>query len=141
MNKYVFAEYYDLSAEAINVRRSIGSLPDEAFIGTHSVNLSWWLRRWDFIIDVRNANQDLYYLLEEHFSVTEVARNIAKKYGSTTETYSAYFSSTLFSVGEHKVIRVRKAAWNVYRYWWSIERRLRSRGTSISAILDKRMNT
>ncbi len=119
-----------------------GSLPKSIFIKKGVVDYEFFTRRWSFKKYVQDSIQDMVYLLEEHFTITEIGRVIAAKYGGIASTYCEYMRYEVWSVPEYVKIstRVGSRAWVIFKYFREIERRLKRRGTNIAAILDKRMD-
>ena len=140
-----FAEKYNMSRDSIMSLRCTGYLPQRIFSIpkgekiTH-IDESYYTRRWNFKKMVKYDNQELYYLITEHFSTKELSTEIYKSYGGSLCSYNMYFGTTLFSLVEQTTLKVTMLEWRVWRYFRSIERRLKRRGTSMKDILDNRMN-
>ncbi len=139
-----FAELHETSKNNIHTQKSIGRIPDEAFVlkgkRALAINTRYFYRRWDFIRKVTNCNHDLYYLLVEYFPVQEIAETISKKYGGSHNSIAQYLNVDMFTKPEAKLKTILpKNAWYIYKYFRAIERRLKRRGASIEKILDKRM--
>ncbi len=137
-----FSSKYNVSRNAIWVKISNGSFPKEIMLNKGIVNEAWFLRRWAFIRYVQETNQDLIYLLEEEFSLVEIAKTIAKKYNKGDTSIKEYLSHALFCTpGENIKIatKVHSRAWSVFKYANLINNKLKRRGTSIEKMLDKRM--
>ena len=83
------------------------------------------------------------YLLEEEFSLVEISKTITKRYGGNDTSVREYMSKGLFALqGEDVKIatKVHRNAWIVFKYAKLVNNKLKRRGTSIDAVLDKRMN-
>lgn len=137
----IFSEKYNISSDTLMSRRSQGTIPKSAFYKdtvTH-IKESYFTRRWEIIRRIQLDNQDLYYLITEHFSTLELCRAIQKRYGGSVGSYSVYFQKSLFSQEGDTRITIGVIAWRVYKYFRAINNRLKRRGASIEKILDKRM--
>jgi len=103
------------------------------------VDRNWFNRRWEFQDKVKMFNQEVYYLLEQDFSVSEMARTISAVSQATVQELSSYIQYILFVSHDGKLgVGLLPAAYAVYRYGNRIERRLKHNGTSIEKILDIR---
>ncbi len=144
MNIQEFAQRYGVSGSSIMSNRATGYLPDAAFYTLNrnsilQVKEEYFIRRWDLIERVKYDNQELFYLITEHISADELSRTIQKLYGGNAHSIGMYFCRGLFSLNDENVMKVGNIAWKVWRYFRAVERRLKRRGTSMSKILDKRM--
>ncbi len=138
-----FTYKYNISRGAIWVRVSTGTLPREVMLSMGIVNEAWFLRRFAFMNYVKELNQSLVYLLEEEFSLVEISKTITKRYGGNDTSVREYMSKGLFALqGEDVKIatKVHRNAWIVFKYAKLVNNKLKRRGTSIDAVLDKRMN-
>jgi len=143
MNIADFSRKYDITPNTISVQKSMGYISPSAFytIGNTSilqVHESYFTRRWAFIKKVKYDNQALYYLLEEHFAVSHISKELVRMFGGSAGSYTEYFKKVLFSLDDRSSTKVSKLAWRVWRYFKMIERRLKRRGATIDKILDKR---
>ncbi len=137
----IFSEKYNISSDTLMSRRSQGTIAKSAFYKdtvTH-IKESYFTRRWEIIRRIQLDNQDLYYLITEHFSTLELCRAIQKRYGGSVGSYSGYFQKSLFEQKGDTKITIGVIAWRVYKYFRAINNRLKRRGASIEKILDKRM--
>ena len=140
-----FADKHGMSADSIMSLRCIGTLPDRIFYKvprdkiTH-IDESYFTKRWNFNQKVKFDNQALFYLITEHFSISELCRDIELRYGGVANSYSMYFSRTLFSTEQRSTIKLTMLEYKVWKYFKQIDRRLKRRGTNMELILDKRMN-
>jgi len=136
-----FTSKYGVGKGALWVKISQDKLPREVMIGKGIVNHSWFLRRWQFQNYVKEANQSLVYLLEENFSLSEIAKTITSRYGGNTDSIREFMDKGLFALqGEDIKIatKVHKNSWLVFKYFKAVERRLKRKGTSIEKILTQR---
>ena len=141
-----FCEKYKIQEATITVAKSTGILPSHIFrtveLDFMQIDEAWYIRRKEFRMKVRNRIHDLYYFLTEHFSLSDVAREVVK-YRKGNVNYSSivmYFNQDLFMEAPETLhaIKLTPNMWAMYRYWWAIERRLRRRGASIAKVLDRR---
>ena len=144
MNVQQFSEKYNLHHNTLMVRKSGGYISSDAFYkspkhAVMQVNEKWFIKRWELIKRVQLDNQELYYLITEYFSTMTLCREIKNLYGGSVGSYSEYFARDLFSQSSDNRIKVGIVAWRVWRYFRTIERRLKRRGTSMTKMLDKRM--
>ncbi len=137
-----FTAKYNVGRGAVWVRVSQGTLPREVMLSMGTVNEAWFKRRWKFMNYVKELNQSLVYLLEEDFSIEEISRTITDRYGGKQTSIREYMNNTLFALqGEEVKIatRVHERAWLVFKYAKLINNKLKRRGSSIEAVLNKRM--
>ena len=141
-----FCQNHNLSKESVETNKSTGRFPKEIFKKEKGaltlIDENWYIRRKEFALKAKMATHDLYYLLEEHFNSSDIAKEICRQIGKDIDYRSlvVYFKQGMFygdtdTITDINLSRNRVA---MYRYWWKIERRLRRRGTSIEKILDKR---
>ena len=133
------AQKYDLNRSAIDVFVHKKILPAK-HIKNNMINETYLIRVKEFKRKMQLRNQDLYYLICEHFSADELGKACHIGYVELNSLIK-YFRDALFRIDNSTIldIRISKRALIAYRYWWKIERRLRRRGASIAKILDKRM--
>jgi len=133
------AEKYDLNRGAIDVFVHKKILPAK-HVKNNMINETYLLKVREFKRKMQLRNQDLYYLICEHFSTYQLAKACHIGYVEL-DSLIRYFRDTLFRIDNTTIldIRISKRALVAYRYWWKIERRLRRRGASIAKILDNRM--
>ncbi len=137
-----FSDKYNVGRGALWVRVSNKTLPKEVMLGKGVVNEAWFLRRWSFMNTVREMNQSLVYLLEEEFSLVEISKTIAKRYGGSDTSIKEYLVHTLFSIKGDEVkiaTRVHQRAARVFKYARFIDNKLKRQGSSIEKMLDARM--
>ncbi len=137
-----FTSKYNVGKGALWVKISQGKLPREVMLRKGIVNEAWFLRRFRFINMVKEANQSLVYLLEEHFSLSEIAKTITDRYGGNTNSIREYMCKGLFALqGEEIKIatRVHRNAWIVFKYAKLVNNKNKRRGSSTEKILDLRM--
>jgi hypothetical protein len=134
-----FCEKYEINRNRLDVFVHNGRIPD-VHTTKKDINEDYLLKIQDFKRKVQFRNQELYYLLSEHFKNIEISR-VCVNGGLTSESISDYLRYNVFMVEECNILntRISRTALACYRYWWKIERRLRRRGASIAKILDNRM--
>ena len=137
-----FTSLYNIGRGAIWVRVSQGGLPRDVMLSKGVINHAWFLRRFAFQNYVKELNQSLVYLLEEHFSIEEISRVITKRYGGKQTSIREYLNNTLFSIQGDDIkvaTKVHPRAWIVFKYAKLVNNKLKRRGTSIEEVLDLRM--
>ena len=140
-----FAEKYGISAETLMSRKCMGDLPSNIFYYPLNskvmyVDESFFTRRWAFKNRVKYNNQDMFYLLTEYFSISELSKCISNMYGGNELSLNMYFSRSLFAYDHRNTITITMLEYRAWKYFKQIERRLKRRGTSIEQMLDIRMN-
>jgi hypothetical protein len=144
-----FSELYGCTPELVRATHKRGN-HNRAFKKkgkTLYVDKTYFDRRLKFRKAVTDFGQDVCYLLEEHFSLSEISRTLLSNNGerrteAKINSMSMYLSGDLFAREESSVFvtDIPKRLEMLAKYGWKIERRLRRRGTSISKILDRRMS-
>ena len=137
-----FTSKYNIGRGAIWVRISQDKLPREVMLSMGVVNEAWFLRRWQFMNYVKESNQSLVYFLEEDFSLAEIARTIATRYGGNPTSLREFMDKGLFALqGEEVKIatKVHGNSWLVFKYFRQVNNKLKRRGSSIDDILNIRM--
>ena len=138
-----FTSKYNVGKGALWVKISQDKLPKEVMLRKGIVNEAWFMRRWQFINMVKELSQSLVYLLEEDFSLSEIAKAITNKYGGNTNSIREFMDKGLFALqGEDVKIatRVHGNAWIVFKYAKLVNNKLKRRGSSIDEVLNRRMN-
>lgn len=142
MKMDMFTEKYNVGRGAVWVRLSQGKLPREVMLSMGVVNEAWFKRRWSFMNFVKESNQALVYFLEEEFTLSEIARTIATRYGGNPTSLREYMDKGLFALqGEEVKIatKVHGNSWMVFKYFRQVNNKLKRRGSSIDDILNIRM--
>jgi hypothetical protein len=144
----ILSEKYNLNLASIKTLKHRGSLSPDAFHrsrGSIYAKEEYFVRRINFFYECIELSQKVTYLLEEHFSQSEIAREILRHNNieithAKTVSMSAMLREGLFTrYFGVELLKVNKLIWYTARYAWAIERRLKRRGTSIDKILDRRM--
>lgn len=137
IKRTTFQELFDVSCSMLNAAVHNGAVPKK-HITRNYINESYFVTKLEKIRRMKMANQDLYYLISQHFTNRELVEVVFGKQISSAEVY---ISNDLFMYDDRSIIDLRfpKNGVKLYRYWWKIERRLRRKGASISKILDNRM--
>ncbi len=140
-----FADKYGISADTLMSRKCMGDLPNSIFYYPLNskvmyIDESFFTRRWEFKNRVKYNNQDMFYLLTEYFSISELSKCISNMYGGNELSLNMYFSRSLFAYDHRNTITITMLEYRAWKYFKQIERRLKRRGTSIEQMLDIRMN-
>ena len=127
----------------MSVYKKTNKKASKAFSGKYKSSLvdeNYFLRINSFKLKIKFYAQDLYFLLSEHFTDSEIAREMARQFGGSYEKYIQYINNTLFSSCDQTILatKIPLGDLRMYRYWWKIERRLKRRGATICKMLDKR---
>jgi hypothetical protein len=143
----ILCEKYNLNLASIKSLKHQGTLPPAAFYkDTKNVYAKeeYFARRIAFFHRCVEISQCMTYLLEEHFTQSDISREILKHNNvevthSNIVTMNGLLRGGLFaSYDGVYLLTVNKLMWYTARYAWAIERRLKRRGTSIQEVLDKR---
>lgn len=145
MNIQDFSKKYSLCEAAVYVSRGAGSLPEEAFYfdeksKTTHIDEKYFLRRKEFNLRLQRFNQDVYYYLEEFFTVTHIAECVAKQYGVSKSGIAEYMNTRLFSIDGKSIIdnRIGKRERVFFRYGRAILRAIRRENKGLVYLLSKR---
>jgi len=143
----VLSDKYGLNFSSVRTMKHTGKIRSYAF-HKDGKNIyareEYFARRINFFHECLEISQKMVYLLEEHFSQSEIAREILR-YNNVEPTHSKIVSMTLV-LGERlfrryegaELLIVNKLIWYAARYSWAIERRLKRGGASMEKVLDRR---
>lgn len=135
-----FANKYKLSRDGLYVSINDGRLP--MAYKTHNgweLPEEYFIRRRNFKVDLINYNHDMYYLLTEYFSQSEVARAFKPDMESATVSW---FSKGMFTPDEKTILnyRIYSYHWEFFRFARRVHRALNRRTgvkLDIGYLLDK----
>jgi hypothetical protein len=142
-----FCEKYEMNHSTLRTMRSERKIPPSAFVKdtkTLYVQEEFFVRRINFFKKCAAIAQSCCFLLEDHFSSSEISREILKHNNVSptkpkTNSMNDFLRHGLFNTYTGiETIRTNKLLWQTARYAWAIERRLKKRGASIQKVLDNR---
>jgi hypothetical protein len=144
-----FCNKYGVATSSFYVSRRAGQFPKNVCYTKKGddllyVNEEYFLRRQKFKEDVIQFNQDLYYLLSEHMSDTNISRLVSVTGKVKLLSCNTFLSDGLWTIGRTSIMstKVSNANWNMYRVGnWLLNRisRIKRKKIDVEFILDKRM--
>lgn len=139
-----FCNKWNIKSEALYVKNEGIFTPYNSKI--KYVDEFYFTRRKDFALKVRSFNQSMLYYLEEHFSISDIARNISEYSNKVNRgTVEQFLRIPLFMLDDRTIITstIGKSEWAVFRFFRSVLFKLNKIfgfKIDVEKILDRRMS-
>ena len=149
MKVTAFGEKYRVDPQTIHRGRRNGTINSSAFYIPDKekvlhVREEFFIRRREFKKRVQMQNQDMYFYLEEFFSISDISFGIAKIYDVNANSMREYLEKDLFISPMKESIatyRIGEREYNFMRYGRRVLRYLKMKygqSIDIEKLLDRR---